>query len=78
MRKYTFADIARMLSRVNTGNFITEDRIKSWVNQGYLNAERVPDYVESWGKYPYWIQEPELKQFLRAKGYDVDSIFPCE
>lgn len=28
MRKYTFADIARMLSRSNTGNFITEDRIK--------------------------------------------------
>lgn len=73
---YTLANIARMLSASPYGRFVTEDKVRRWVKEGLLEVERVPEYVQGWGKYPYWVEENHLKAFLQEKGYDVTSLFP--
>lgn len=75
---YTLASVARKLSASNRGQFVTEDTLWSWVKQGLLQVERVPDHVQNWSKYPYWAAESHWKAVLEAKGYDADSIFTSD
>jgi hypothetical protein len=73
--KYTLSAIARKLSKLKSGRFVTKDTIWNWVNNGELQVERVPSHVQTWGKYPYWTDETHLKVVLQSKGYDADFIF---
>lgn len=72
---YTLSEIARKLSKMKSGRFLTEDSVWGWVRTGELQVERVPLHVQSWGKYPYWADEAHLRGVLESKGYDVESIF---
>lgn len=73
--KYTLSAIARKLSKLKSGRFVTEDTVWSWVRNGELQVERVPSHVQAWGKYHYWTYKAHLKVVLRNKGYDSDYIF---
>ncbi|USG67358.1 hypothetical protein NDK47_08830 [Brevibacillus ruminantium] len=73
-RYYTLSTISRKLSASNKTQFVTEDTVWKWVKQGILKAERVPDNVVDWGKYPYWVEETQLQAVLQSMGYDI-SLF---
>lgn len=73
--KYTLSVIARKLSKLQSGRFVTEETVWNWVRNGELEVERVPSHVQEWGKYPYLTDEAHLKVVLQGKGYNTDSIF---
>lgn len=71
MRVYTLSDISRKITNACPGIIVTEDTVLTWVKRDGLVAERLPDYVQSWGKHPYGVKESELKAFLKSKGKNV-------
>lgn len=73
-RLYTLATIAHKLSASNRGRFVSEDTVMSWVRNGTLQVERVPNNKRGYGRYPYLVEEAHLVKVLEDKGYDITLI----
>lgn len=75
-RYYTVSQIAHRLSVHSRSRMVSEDVVYGWVRQGKLQVERISGNIRGVGKYPYWIEETQLKVVLADMGYDVDKFFP--
>lgn len=71
---YTIATIAHKLSASNRGRFVSEETVMTWVRSGTLQACRVPNNKQGYGRYPYLVEESHLVEVLRDKGYDTSLI----
>ena len=75
-RYYTVSQIAHKLSVHSRSRMVSEDAVYGWIRQGKLHVERIPGNIRGVGKYPFRIEEADLKVFLREMNYDVDMLFP--
>lgn len=74
-RYYTIPEIAHRLTTYSQSRLITQEAVNKWVQQGRLQAERIPSNVRGIGKYPYWIEENLLKTVLNEMGYDAEMLY---
>lgn len=55
---------------------VSEDAVYHWIREENLQAERITGNVRGYGKYPLQVEVKQLRDDLRKRGYDVESLFP--
>lgn len=76
MKYWLLSSIAHLLTSHTRTRIFTEDTVFRMVREGKLHAERITGNVRGLGKYPYQIEEQQLKDDLRKMGFDIDILFP--
>ncbi len=73
---WTLSSIAHMLTANSRSRIVTEDSLMRYVREGKLKAERFTGNVRGHGKYPFQVEEEQLKADLDKLGFDTDALFP--
>ncbi len=73
---WTLSSIAHKLTANSRSRIVTEDSLMRWIREGKLNAERLTGNVRGHGKFPFQVEEQQLKADLHKLGFDADVLFP--
>lgn len=72
---WSLSSIAHKLTSHSRSRVVTEDSVMRWIRQGKLQAERITGSVRGHGKYPYQVEEQQLKSDLHRLGFDAEELF---
>lgn len=72
---WTLSSIAYKLTSNSRSRIVTEETLMRWIREGKLNAERLTGNVRGYGKYPYQVEERQLKADLATMGFDASALF---
>lgn len=75
MKYWSLSSIAYKLTSYHRSRVVTEDTVYRWIREGKLQAERLTGNIRGFGKYPFQVEEEQLKADLLRLGYDAEVLF---
>jgi hypothetical protein len=75
-RYWSLSSIAHKVTSNCHIRIVKEDSLYRSIHEGKLQANRITGTIRGHGKYPFQVEEQQLKSDTHKLGIDVDTLFP--